>query len=99
MLRASRSMRVTMSTSAFRRKSKTVCNSVRPFVAVLVAERLQRCFVAVDHHHARDCGQHRLRASQSDARRSPGYDGNLAFQFSSISDFGIESALLTGVKH
>src|SRR5271166_6252710 len=50
--------------------------------AVLVAERLQRCLVAVDHHHARACGQHRLGASQSDSRRSPGHDDNLAFQFS-----------------
>ena len=51
-------------------------------VAVLVAERLKRCLVAVDHHHARACGQHRLGTSQSDARRSPGHGGNLAFQFS-----------------
>jgi hypothetical protein len=36
-------------------------------VAVFLAERLQRCFVAIDHHNARACGQHRLGTSQSDA--------------------------------
>jgi len=51
-------------------------------IAVLVAECLQRCLVAVDHHHARACGQYRLGTSQSDRRRSPGHGGNLAFQFS-----------------
>src|SRR3954451_541847 len=49
-------------------------------VAVLVAERLQRGLVAVDHHHARACRQHRLGASQSDARRSPRHDSNLVLQ-------------------
>jgi hypothetical protein len=48
---------------------------------VFIAERVQRCLVAVDHHHARACRQHRLATSQSDARCSPGHDGNLAFQF------------------
>jgi len=51
-------------------------------VAVLVTYRLQRRLVAVDHHHTRACGQHRLGARQSDARRGAGHGGDLAFQFS-----------------
>ncbi len=51
-------------------------------VAVLVAECRQRCLVPVDHHDTRACRQHRLGTGQSDARRSPGHSGNLAFQFS-----------------
>ena len=50
-------------------------------VAMLLAERLQRRLVAVDHHHARAERHHRLGAGQSDARRGPGHDGELAFQF------------------
>ena len=63
-------------------------------VAVLVTEHLQRCLVAVDHHHARACGQHRLGASQSDARRSPGHDGNLAFEFSCHRSLSLLGAVL-----
>lgn len=51
-------------------------------VAMLVAERLQRGLVTVNHHHPRARGQHRLGTRQPDARRGPGHGGNLAFQFS-----------------
>jgi hypothetical protein len=42
-----------------------------------IAERHQRCLVAVDHHHARACSQHCLGTGQSDARRSPSHAATL----------------------
>src|SRR3981081_1420372 len=49
---------------------------------------------SLDHHHARASGQHRLGASQSDARRSPGHNGNLAFQFSCHRSLSLLGAVL-----